>query len=150
MYNNFNGTDMMGMVRGWSQGEGWTRGGHMMYNQADYGVGQGFMDGFSAHGPLWMLGFIFGFIVVILAVIWTIAIKGFALWHSAKRNEKWWFIALLIINTFGILELVYLIFYAKVLFQGKFGKKISGVSTSSSESSEKSGVESAVSEDSAK
>ena len=53
---------------------------------------------------------------VILAVwfIISIALKGYALWTAAKRGEKWWFIALLIINTMGILELVYLIVFAKV------------------------------------
>jgi hypothetical protein len=62
------------------------------------------------------LGFFF-----LLAIIWTLAIKGYALWHAAKRNEKWWFVILLVVNTFGILELIYLIFVAKVLFN-KNGK----------------------------
>lgn len=50
--------------------------------------------------------------IVVLAVL--IAIKGYALWIAAKRNEQWWFIALLVINTFAILELIYLIGIAKV------------------------------------
>ncbi len=63
-------------------------------------------------GPFTGLGFgffAFGmafFTVLMLAVI---ALKGYALWHAAKRDEKGWFIALLIINTMGILELVYLL-----------------------------------------
>lgn len=55
----------------------------------------------------------------ILLLIWAIAIKGYALWHASRRGEQWWFIALLVINTFGILEILYLIFVAKVLFQKK-------------------------------
>lgn len=49
----------------------------------------------------------------ILAVIalWTVVLKGFALWHAAKNEQKWWFIALLVINTLGILEIVYLIWF---------------------------------------
>lgn len=46
-----------------------------------------------------------------LAAIWTIAIKGYALWHAARNGQKEWFIALLIINTLGILEIVYLIWF---------------------------------------
>jgi len=38
----------------------------------------------------------------------AIALKGYSLWHAAKRNETWWFIALLLINTMGILELIYI------------------------------------------
>ncbi len=48
-----------------------------------------------------------------LLLIWSLAIKGYALWIAAQRREKWWFIAILIINTVGILEVAYLIFVAK-------------------------------------
>ncbi len=48
-------------------------------------------------------------IVVILSII----IKGFALYHSARHEEKLWFIALLFINTLGILEIAYLFFLSK-------------------------------------
>lgn len=47
------------------------------------------------------------FFVLMLAII---ALKGYALWNASKRDEKGWFVALLILNTFGILELVYLYF----------------------------------------
>lgn len=47
----------------------------------------------------------------VVVVIWTIAIKGYALWTSAHAGQKWWFIALLLINTIGILEVVYLIWF---------------------------------------
>lgn len=43
-----------------------------------------------------------------LFIIWALFWKGLALWHSARRGENWWFIALLLINTVGILEIVYL------------------------------------------
>lgn len=55
----------------------------------------------------------------ILAAVFIIAIlalKGYSLWIAARRGEKWWFIAMLFINTLGLLELAYLIFVAKVLF----------------------------------
>jgi len=46
-------------------------------------------------------------------IIWTAFWKGLALWKSARSGEKWWFLALLLINTMGILELVYLFVFAK-------------------------------------
>ena len=60
--------------------------------------------------------FAFGYSTMFLpflfvAVIWTLILKGFALWHAERCNQKWWFVALLIINTFGILEIVYLIWF---------------------------------------
>ena len=42
-----------------------------------------------------------------LLAIWTIPWKGYALWLAVKRNQKAWFIVLLILNTVGILEIFY-------------------------------------------
>ena len=49
--------------------------------------------------------------IIILVAIWTIVLKGFALWYSARAGQKWWFVALLVINTLGILEIIYLLWY---------------------------------------
>jgi hypothetical protein len=52
------------------------------------------------------------FLAIFIAVsVWTLAIKGYALWHAARGTQKTWFVFLLIVNTFGILELVYLLFF---------------------------------------
>lgn len=48
---------------------------------------------------------------IILIALWTVLIKGYALWHAARGGQKGWFIALLIINTLGILEVIYLIWF---------------------------------------
>ncbi|HEY0010991.1 MAG TPA: DUF5652 family protein [Candidatus Paceibacterota bacterium] len=48
-----------------------------------------------------------------LAAVWTLTLKGFALWYSARNYQRYWFIAMLVINTFGILELVYLLGFRK-------------------------------------
>lgn len=45
------------------------------------------------------------------AALWTVVLKGYALWFSARASQKWWFIALLVINTLGILEIIYLIWF---------------------------------------
>ena len=57
---------------------------------------------------------------LILLLIWIIVCKAFALWFAARRNEKIWFIALLIVNTVGILEIIYL---AYVYLQNKKEQK---------------------------
>lgn len=49
-----------------------------------------------------------------ILVIWSLIWKGLALWHAAHRKEKWWFIALLVVNTVGILEIIYLFGIVKI------------------------------------
>jgi len=73
-------------------------------------------------GGMGMLGSLsLGFI---LALAWSLFWKGFALWHAAKRGEQWWFIAILVINTVGILEIIYIFFIAKIpAFREKLGLK---------------------------
>jgi len=52
------------------------------------------------------------FLAIFIAIsIWTLAVKGYALWHAAREEQKVWFVVLLVANTFGILELVYLLFF---------------------------------------
>ncbi len=52
------------------------------------------------------------FWVIILLVVWTLVWKGLALWKSARRGDKAWFIALLIVNTVGALEILYLLVFS--------------------------------------
>jgi hypothetical protein len=49
--------------------------------------------------------------LLMLAAVWTLIIKGYALWHAARNSQKWWFIALLVVNTLGVLEVIYLIWF---------------------------------------
>lgn len=49
-----------------------------------------------------------------LVVLWSLFWKGLALWHASKRDEKGWYVVLLVVNTLGILELVYLFYFVKV------------------------------------
>ncbi len=49
----------------------------------------------------------------ILLVLWALAWKGYALWRAAKNDQKYWYIAMLVINLLGILEIVYLFFFQK-------------------------------------
>lgn len=49
--------------------------------------------------------------LILVVVLWTIVLKGYSLWYAARGSQKWWFIALLVINTLGILEIIYLIWF---------------------------------------
>lgn len=51
--------------------------------------------------------------ILIIIVIWSLAWKGIALWHAAQDREKYWFVAILILNTVGILEIAYLFIFSK-------------------------------------
>jgi hypothetical protein len=51
------------------------------------------------------------FFIIISA--WSLAWRGIALWTAAKHSQRNWFIVMLIINTIGILEIVYLFRFAK-------------------------------------
>lgn len=51
--------------------------------------------------------------LVILVILWSVFWKGISLWRSARNNQKYWFIALFLLNTVGILEIVYLAFFQK-------------------------------------
>lgn len=58
---------------------------------------------------------------ILAIVVWTIVWKGLALWHAAKNGHKIWFVALLILNTIGILEIVYFFFFRK---KGQKGQQV--------------------------
>ena len=59
---------------------------------------------------------------IIIIAIWTFAWKVLALWHSARHGDKAWFIIFLLVNTVGILEIIYL-FGVRKLNKKKLFKK---------------------------
>jgi len=48
-----------------------------------------------------------------LVIVWSLAWKGMALWKAAQQKNLKWFIALLFINTLGILEILYIYVFSK-------------------------------------
>ena len=64
------------------------------------------------HYPVFLLSPGVSFIIAVL-VIWSLIWKGLALWQAARNSDKGWYIAMLIINTAGLLEIIYLFFFAK-------------------------------------
>lgn len=55
----------------------------------------------------------FGFgllnLFLIPVVIFDLVLRGFALWKSARKGQNIWFIFLLVVNSMGILPIIYLI-----------------------------------------
>lgn len=52
-------------------------------------------------------------ILILLVLAWTLPWKGIALWKASKNRQRNWFIVLLVINTLGILEILYLKLWQK-------------------------------------
>lgn len=52
-------------------------------------------------------------VILIISLIWSTAWKGLALWNAALNKQLYWFVAFLVLNTLGILEIVYLFRFAK-------------------------------------
>ena len=46
-------------------------------------------------------------------LVWSLYWKAQALWRAARKDDKPWFVALLLINTAGILEILYLYHFSK-------------------------------------
>ena len=46
--------------------------------------------------------------LVVGVVVWSLAWKGASLWRAARNGSKPWFVALLLSNTLGVLDAVYL------------------------------------------
>jgi len=58
----------------------------------------------QAYGLNGALGMLF-----VLAVV-DLILKGWALWRAARMEKKWWFLALLVVNSMGIFPTIFLIF----------------------------------------
>tara|TARA_B100000959_G_C14430493_1_gene398370 strand:- start:341 stop:514 length:174 start_codon:yes stop_codon:yes gene_type:complete len=47
-------------------------------------------------------------LLIIICILWEIYWKAYALWMAAQKNDKAYFIAILIINSLGALPIYYL------------------------------------------
>ena len=71
------------------------------------------MSNWQNFTPFGVGGFGIGGIAFLILITWSFVWKGLALWKSAQRREKWWFVVLLVVNTVGILEILYLYVFSK-------------------------------------
>ena len=51
--------------------------------------------------------------ILIVLSIWELIWKAIAMWKASKNNHKMWFSIILIINTEGILQILYIVFTKK-------------------------------------
>ena len=65
--------------------------------------------------PLWLL---------IVVMIWSLAWKGIALWKAAGKKHLIWFVLILVVNTIGILEILYIFLFSKLNLSGKEEKRV--------------------------
>ena len=83
------------------------------------------MNGFPFGSMMMNRGLFWGsswFTFLPLLLIWSLVWKGISLWHAAKRDEKGWFVVFLVLNTAGILELLYLFLVVKFFSKEKAAK----------------------------
>jgi hypothetical protein len=75
-----------------------------------------YFQNFSAHwqAPLGAGPFgVVGVVIFALLLLWSLVWKALAVWRAARQGRRWWFVALLVVNTFGILEILFLFVFSK-------------------------------------
>ncbi len=50
---------------------------------------------------------------LVLLIIWSLIWKAAALWKAARNSHKAWYVVMLIVNTVGILEIIYIYGFSK-------------------------------------
>ena len=51
-------------------------------------------------------------LLIYISLLWSLPWKGFALWKAAKHDQKIWFIALFLVNTLAVLEILYIFIFS--------------------------------------
>jgi Family of unknown function (DUF5652) len=51
--------------------------------------------------------------IFLILVLWELIWKRKALWKAARESQKYWFIAMLILNTAGISPILYIFIFKK-------------------------------------
>jgi len=77
-------------------------------------ISEFFTQSFDSFGiPAWLL---------IVVVAWSFVWKGLALWKSAHKNQLIWFVVILVLNTVGILEILYIFLFSEINLNKKSNK----------------------------
>jgi hypothetical protein len=58
-------------------------------------------------------------VIILIIGVWSLVWKGLALWKAARKPHKIWFVVLLITNTIGILEILYIYIFSEMKFDKK-------------------------------
>ena len=51
--------------------------------------------------------------LLFFSLVWVLPWKGYALWIAAQNKSNRWFIVLLLLNTFAILDIIFIFYVAK-------------------------------------
>lgn len=51
--------------------------------------------------------------MLVLLVLADVILRGMGMWRAARKGQQWWFVAMLVINSVGILPVVYMLFFEK-------------------------------------
>lgn len=62
------------------------------------------METFLQSNNIWFL---------VVSLVWVLPWKGYALWTASQRKNKIWFIVMMVLNTFAIVEIFYIFYIAK-------------------------------------
>ncbi len=57
--------------------------------------------------------FIIKNLIVAVLMVWSLVWKCYSVWTAVKAGHKKWFVALLLFNTLGILDMIYIFYIAK-------------------------------------
>jgi hypothetical protein len=75
------------------------------------------MNGYNGFwtGPALGAGILGGWLSAFLVplMLWGTFWKGWALWRAAKNDNKVWFVVILLLNTLGILDILYIFVFGK-------------------------------------
>ncbi len=61
--------------------------------------------------------------VIVIVSLFDMILRGIALWKAGNHRQLGWFIALFILNTAGILPIIYLLFFQKRKTEAKEAPK---------------------------
>jgi patatin-like phospholipase/acyl hydrolase len=50
--------------------------------------------------------------ILVIVLMWVLFWKGYSVWTAARNGQKRWFIALIILNTLSILDIIYIFYVA--------------------------------------
>jgi hypothetical protein len=63
-------------------------------------------------------------VLFVILLIWSSVWKFLALWKSARKNSVGWFVLFAIINTMGILEILYIFIFSEMKKNNFRAKKV--------------------------
>ena len=52
-------------------------------------------------------------LLLVILIVWSVIWKGIALWKAARNSHTAWYVIMLIVNTVGILEIIYIFGFSK-------------------------------------